>query len=52
MILVFYAYTPEGINVVRINKALVGKNLIDLKDKQETLIVRDIIKSAKDRRRG
>lgn len=45
----FYAYTPEGINVVHpINKALVGKNLIDLKDKQGTLIVRDIIKSAKD----
>jgi len=45
----FYAYTPEGINVVHpINKALVGKNLIDLKDKQGTFIVRDLIKVAKD----
>ena len=45
----FYAYTPEGVNVVHpINKALVGKNLIDLKDKQGTFIVRDLIKVAKD----
>ena len=45
----FYAYTPEGVNVVHpINKALVGKNLMDLKDKNGTFIVRDIVKSAKD----
>lgn len=45
----FYAYTPEGINVVHpINKALVGKNLIDLKDKQGNFIIRDVISSAKD----
>ncbi len=45
----FYAYTPEGVNVVHpINKALVGKNLIDLKDKNGTFIVRDVIKSAKE----
>ena len=45
----FYAYTPEGVNVVHpINKTLVGKNLMDLKDKNGTFIVRDIVKSAKD----
>lgn len=45
----FYAYTPEGINVVHpINKALVGKNLSEMKDKNGTFIVKDIIKSAKD----
>ena len=45
----FYAYTPEGVNVVHpINKTLVGKNLIDLKDKEGRYIVRDVIKSAKD----
>jgi len=45
----FYAYSPEGINVVHpINKTLVGKNLFDLKDKNGTFIVRDILKTAKD----
>ena len=45
----FYAYNTEGINVVHpINKALVGKNLIDMKDKEGTFIIRDILKSAKD----
>ncbi len=45
----FYAYTTEGINVVHpINKALVGKNLYDMKDKNGTFIVRDVVKSAKD----
>ena len=45
----FYAYTPEGINVIHpINKALVGKNLIDMKDKEGTFIVKDLIKAAKD----
>lgn len=45
----FYAYTPEGINVVHpINKTLVGKNLSELKDKEGNFIVRDVIKSAKE----
>ena len=45
----FYAYTPEGVNVVHpINQALVGKNLIELKDKNGAFIVKDVIKSAKD----
>ena len=45
----FYAYTPEGVNVVHpINKALVGKNLIELKDKNGAFIVKDVIKSAKE----
>jgi methyl-accepting chemotaxis protein len=45
----FYAYTTEGVNVVHpINKALVGKNLIEMKDKEGTFIIKDIIKSAKD----
>ncbi|ACZ13153.1 methyl-accepting chemotaxis protein [Sulfurospirillum deleyianum] len=45
----FYAYTPEGVNVVHpINPSLVGKNLIDMKDKQGTFIIKDVIKTAKD----
>ncbi|WP_318526702.1 methyl-accepting chemotaxis protein [Sulfurospirillum oryzae] len=45
----FYAYNLEGVNVIHpINKALVGKNLIDMKDKEGTFIIRDILKSAKD----
>jgi methyl-accepting chemotaxis protein len=45
----FYAYTLEGINVVHpINKALVGKNLIGLKDKEGNFIVQDLIKAAKE----
>lgn len=45
----FYAYTPEGINVVHpINKSMVGQNLIELKDKEGKFIVKDIVKSAKD----
>jgi len=45
----FYAYTPEGVNVVHpINKALVGKNLYEMKDKNGTFIIKDVIKSAKD----
>ena len=45
----FYAYTIEGINVaLPVNKALVGKNLYDMKDKNGTFIIRDILKAAKD----
>lgn len=45
----FYAYNLEGVNVVHpINKALIGKNLIDLKDKEGTFIVRDLLKAAKE----
>jgi methyl-accepting chemotaxis protein len=45
----FYAYNVEGVNVVHpINKALVGKNLIELKDKEGHYIVKDLIKAAKD----
>jgi len=44
----FYAYSMEGINVVHpINKALVGKNLIDMKDKEGNFVIKDILKAAK-----
>lgn len=45
----FYAYNLEGVNVVHpINKALVGKNLIDMKDKEGNFVIKDILKSAKE----
>lgn len=45
----FYAYTTEGVNVVHpINKALVGKNLIDMKDKEGNFVIKDLIKAAKE----
>ena len=45
----FYAYNLEGINVVHpINKALVGKNLIDMKDKEGNFVIRDLLKAAKE----
>lgn len=45
----FYAYNMEGINVVHpINKALVGKNLIEMKDKEGTFIIKDLLKAAKE----
>ncbi|MCD8544367.1 MAG: methyl-accepting chemotaxis protein [Sulfurospirillum cavolei] len=45
----FYAYTTEGINVVHpINKALVGKNLIEMKDKEGNFVIKDLIKAAKE----
>lgn len=45
----FYAYTLEGVNVVHpINKALVGKNLMGLKDKEGNFIVQDLIKAAQE----
>ena len=45
----FYAYNMEGINVVHpINKALVGKNLIDMKDKEGNFVIKDILKAAKE----
>ena len=45
----FYAYTTEGINVVHpINKALVGKNLMDMKDKEGNFVIKDLIKAAKE----
>ena len=45
----FYAYNMEGVNVVHpINKALIGKNLIDMKDKEGNFVIKDIIKVAKD----
>lgn len=45
----FYAYNMEGINVVHpINKALVGKNLMDMKDKEGNFVIRDLIQAAKN----
>jgi len=45
----FYAYNLEGINVVHpINKALIGKNLIDMKDKEGNFVIRDLLKAAKE----
>jgi len=45
----FYAYNLEGVNVVHpINKALVGKNLIEMKDKEGNFVIKDIIKAAQD----
>lgn len=45
----FYAYNMEGVNVVHpINKALVGKNLIDMKDKEGNFVIKDILKAAKE----
>ncbi|WP_041958765.1 methyl-accepting chemotaxis protein [Sulfurospirillum arsenophilum] len=45
----FYAYNLEGINVVHpINKALVGKNLIDMKDKEGNFVIKDLLKAAKE----
>ena len=45
----FYAYNLERVNVVHpINKALVGKNLIDMKDKEGNFVIKDILKSAKE----
>ncbi|QIR75811.1 methyl-accepting chemotaxis protein [Sulfurospirillum diekertiae] len=45
----FYAYTTEGINVVHpINRALVGKNLMDMKDKEGNFVIKDLIKAAKE----
>jgi methyl-accepting chemotaxis protein len=45
----FYAYNLEGINVVHpINKALVGKNLIEMKDKEGNFVIKDILKAAKE----
>jgi len=45
----FYAYNTEGINVVHpINKALIGKNLIDMKDKEGNFVIKDLIKAAKE----
>ncbi|MDD3343274.1 MAG: methyl-accepting chemotaxis protein [Sulfurospirillaceae bacterium] len=46
----FYAYTPEGVNVIHpANKNLVGKNLYDLKDKNGVYLIRDIVKAAKEK---
>ena len=45
----FYAYNTEGINVVHpINKALIGKNLIDMKDKEGNFVIKDLIHAAKN----
>ena len=45
----FYAYNGEGVNVVHpINKALVGKNLIDMKDKEGNFVIKDLIQAAKN----
>lgn len=45
----FYAYNTEGINIVHpINKALVGKNLIDMKDKEGNFVIKDLIQAAKN----
>ena len=45
----FYAYNMEGINVVHpINKALVGKNLMDMKDKEGNFVIKDLIQAAKN----
>jgi len=45
----FYAYNLEGVNVVHpINKALVGKNLLEMKDKEGNFVIKDILKAAKE----
>lgn len=45
----FFTYTYEGVNIQHaVNKKLIGKNLINMKDKNGVMLIQDLIARAKE----